>query len=318
MIKYRMDYMDKLRGLAILLVVMGHVAEKSYGINDVFFNRFYGSIHLPIFMFISGYFIVNGEIIYSIGAFLSSIVKKITRLMIPFGSFSLIYLSVSGFEISKIGIYWFLPALFYSSLITIILRFIFRKKILFIFSMLLTWSLCVFLYEKGLLFFLPFGLYFIKMFPFFTFGIIFYYYQDIIINKKIFTLSLLLYFGLWLLNSNFVFNFKIQGFFVCILLTNLFKYYDARLPSFLMIFGKNTLPIYMLHYFFLPNLLPIGAIISSFCANNQVLNSGNFLILALTTFAFSFVIIYFSLAVVYILRYSRFLSLICLGERTNL
>ena len=52
----RIDYVDKLKGLAIILVVMGHVMEQSFGINDMFSNWTYMSFHMPLFIFLSGMF----------------------------------------------------------------------------------------------------------------------------------------------------------------------------------------------------------------------------------------------------------------------
>ena len=42
----RIEYIDQLKGFAIILVVMGHVAEKSMNITTTPFNEFYGSFHI--------------------------------------------------------------------------------------------------------------------------------------------------------------------------------------------------------------------------------------------------------------------------------
>lgn len=77
--KVRLDYVDKLKGLAILLVVAGHVTEYSFGIRETIFNRFYGNIHVPLFFFISGYFAIkNNE-----KGFFSFLKGKVAQLIFP-------------------------------------------------------------------------------------------------------------------------------------------------------------------------------------------------------------------------------------------
>lgn len=56
----RITYIDALKGLAIILVVWGHVAEKSMGVEVMPFNRMYGSFHMPLFIFLSGLFAYKG------------------------------------------------------------------------------------------------------------------------------------------------------------------------------------------------------------------------------------------------------------------
>lgn len=50
----RISYIDQLKGIAILLVVLGHVIGYNNCENS-FLWRFIYSFHMPLFMFISGY-----------------------------------------------------------------------------------------------------------------------------------------------------------------------------------------------------------------------------------------------------------------------
>lgn len=114
----RITYIDALKGLAIVLVVCGHIAEKSMGINDTPFNSMYGSFHMPLFVFLSGLFAYKGMVKMSYDVIWRFLQKKIARILFPFlfvgGFYSVlveheplaVYLGTSG------G-YWFLPALFY-------------------------------------------------------------------------------------------------------------------------------------------------------------------------------------------------------------
>ena len=44
----RIAYIDALKGLAIILVVWGHIAEKSMGIENMPFNWMHGSVYIPL------------------------------------------------------------------------------------------------------------------------------------------------------------------------------------------------------------------------------------------------------------------------------
>ena len=79
--KQRIEYFDVLKGIAIFLVVMGHVI--TYGVcqidKSVVF-RLIGSVHMPLFFFISGYFTVKSRE----GQFaLPSLRKRFMQLMLP-------------------------------------------------------------------------------------------------------------------------------------------------------------------------------------------------------------------------------------------
>lgn len=52
--KQRINYIDRMKGMAILLVVMGHLYFFSYGQSDSIVFCFISSFHMPLFMFLSG------------------------------------------------------------------------------------------------------------------------------------------------------------------------------------------------------------------------------------------------------------------------
>lgn len=53
-LRMRIQYIDRLKGFAILLVVMGHVSGFCYHEGAEEMERFIGSFHMPLFMFLSG------------------------------------------------------------------------------------------------------------------------------------------------------------------------------------------------------------------------------------------------------------------------
>lgn len=52
--KSRIDYIDRLKELAIFLVVMGYVYGKAFSLSNDIFYKFICCFHMPLFMFLSG------------------------------------------------------------------------------------------------------------------------------------------------------------------------------------------------------------------------------------------------------------------------
>lgn len=80
----RISYIDQLKGIAILLVVLGHVIGYNNCENS-FLWRFIYSFHMPLFMFISGYV---AQITFRIENFgwnevSSFMIKKFRTLLLP-------------------------------------------------------------------------------------------------------------------------------------------------------------------------------------------------------------------------------------------
>lgn len=79
MAKKRIEYFDLLKGIAIFMVVMGHVLTMCIrGVDAAFLFKFIGQVHMPIFFFISGY------MTYKAGFISPRLGKRFKQLMIPF------------------------------------------------------------------------------------------------------------------------------------------------------------------------------------------------------------------------------------------
>lgn len=124
--KQRVDYIDRMKGLAIFLVVLGHMygfALKQPG--DVV-CRIIGSFHMPLFMFLSGLVACSGAT--SPYWNLSKLGRKIRALLLPLFIFGLGFtmtwakdfgtVFVSFLESPNKSGYWYLMtlAVFYVSL----------------------------------------------------------------------------------------------------------------------------------------------------------------------------------------------------------
>lgn len=124
----RILYVDKLKGLAILFMVMGHVVQISFDTSDVTFVRFYSSFHMPIFFFLSGSFVYKHIKNYDSTEFCHFFVSKFKRIMLPFISIGSSYVLLFRNDLvclydGSFGGYWFLPALFFCMLFDILVDY---------------------------------------------------------------------------------------------------------------------------------------------------------------------------------------------------
>lgn len=122
----RIDYIDRMKGFAIFLVVMGHVLGFSFRQPDAVAGRWISSFHMPLFMFLSG-LVASSGIVAPYWSF-GKLAKKLRGLLLPLFVFGLCYTftfskdilsGMVGFAKSpaKNG-YWYLMtlAMFYLSL----------------------------------------------------------------------------------------------------------------------------------------------------------------------------------------------------------
>ena len=80
----RINYIDNLKGIAIILVVMGHVEQFSLGLEDNLFRTFYNGFHMPLFMFLSGVFAMKSFKLWNLSESLLFLKKKVLRILLPF------------------------------------------------------------------------------------------------------------------------------------------------------------------------------------------------------------------------------------------
>lgn len=157
--KERVEYIDLYRGIAIVLMVMGHV-----GFGKIF-DHYIHAFHMPMWFFISGYFFRDKG--YSYGKFLKIRGKK---LLIPYVFFALIHYAAavllvdpsqgllhrdflkaffqsnhSNVPIS--GVFWFITCLLITELLFLYLKRTIRSE-RNLFFMVLTISLLAMLYHR--------------------------------------------------------------------------------------------------------------------------------------------------------------------------
>ncbi|MBP3471750.1 MAG: acyltransferase family protein [Paraprevotella sp.] len=121
----RLNYIDRLKGFAILLVVMGHLYLFPMHPNDTFIYRVIQSFHMPLFLFLSGYVIFTPPNLTNV----KNKSKKYLLPMFVFGALFSLYIQqtytwddLSGsfkflFAESKNGYWYFLSlTMFYLTL----------------------------------------------------------------------------------------------------------------------------------------------------------------------------------------------------------
>lgn len=269
---------DSAKGLAIILVVLGHIVARKYPLGNEWFKFIKHGLyffHMPFFMYLSGfvYFYTLPKLEENVD-YLKYINKKAYRLLVPF--FLMGFIAIIGKFIIAPILYVDNPIKdFKSALLSLIWDtsksntiFIWYIFILFVFSIV---SLFLYRFLKGkmlpiflfslIICFIPmpeylylnfFGLYYV----FFILGGFAYLYKDnyfklIESNKLLFFSAFLAIFSIFYKNipTNFNFDFRIISFFIGIASIP-FLHSVARIPkiqssSILQILGKYTFPIYL-------------------------------------------------------------------------
>lgn len=318
----RIAYIDALKGLAIILVVWGHIAEKSMGIENMPFNWMYGSFHMPLFIFLSGLFAYKGMDKVSwkyIGHFLQ---KKAVRILLPFiivvGGFYSVLLehSLTAVLTGESSGYWFLPALFYCMVLGLFQRCLAvrsggkTKELIFF---ILVWGIASLVWKAKLP--VPYWLAALKMFPYFMAGHYFAQYRLLgngcLKKQWVQTAAILLYIMTMAVSVKTNFHFiNLTGLFAIVVLLNLFSTHSEVLPKWLSVVGKYSLEIYVLHWFFLPRMQDWGKYLLGQASFNE-----NLILTAIVCSIVSVFIIAFCMIVAKILKQSLILDYLCFGVK---
>lgn len=335
----RVSYIDQLKGIAILLVVLAHVVGYN-DCRDSFLWRFIYSFHMPLFMFISGYIAQMTFRIEDIGWInaLLFIRKKFRTLLFPMVVWGVVIpfffmkKESDGFldycvNFVKIwgGGLWFLATLFFLSVLYLLYRWMLKvvdsKSILM--DIIILPSLFLFIgvlfrflssdaiYSEGLR----------SIFSYFLFyflGVVVCKYNPLrmllLENEKVFTFSIIMF---CLLMPSFVYDmsslfnqlmkivlslFAIPSLFFIVRHVHWYKLVDDMLQYF----GRESLSIYVIHNGPFAFLLVITDYI--------VLSSVDNILCFLFLFAFSLFICYASIWIKNITSISPILGLFLYGK----
>lgn len=328
----RLVFLDEVKGLAILLVVMGHVlawngmgTTADLSINEygnLMFQFIYG-FHMPLFFCVSGFLFKSNN---NLGDLSQSLIGKVKRLLIPFmATGTLVYIVMGG---ANWG-YWFLLSLFeiyfFHSIWDFVYRLLVKKESII--------SDCLFLLLGFLILKLITALVLNKM-PVF-YGIDFakfnIYYLPFALGhlwKKnnwigtflesqiVYNICLILFVLIFAVRviygeSNFIaaHGKTIMSISACICILSLFKH--SKRPTFvtrlLSYMGKQSLQIYILHIMFVFQFCSVGL----FICKQDFLNS--ILLQILYSVSLSVIAIILSVICSYIISHSKLLNTVLFG-----
>lgn len=314
----RLVYIDRLRGLAMLSVVMGHFSLWCLENENAFTYNFVYSYHMPLFMFLSGI------VIKTLPSF-KKCFNKLLRFLCPFLIVGIIYAfyqhkSILFFmsDSMKMG-YWYLLAL---SLFYLVLcpAHYFKGKYVLCFHFL--WFILVFAFFYSLNRYLPAkvnDLFCIRncyvYWPWFIFGFLtlkIKWIKTFFESNMVFTICLAsyipLYYMVYLKGISFYkpLNFSaIVIFYYIFLQRNQTSTYIDKALEYI---GKNTLDIYIYHYFFIWFLInkSIG---------NWIKETNNFLVEFLITLIGALFLSILSIILGNVIKKSNLLSLIIYARR---
>lgn len=315
---------DQMKGVAIILVVIGHLTQFCFGMNSTDVNRWLEIFHMPVFFFISGYF--SYKILTKYEDIRVQLWKKIRTITIPLLVWCVI-LTFNGDETLMhlfarcCGKYWFLYTLTILSVFFIFYDFLIRKVEKPLFYIVLWGVPFVLLVVIKLKY--NIGNYWIPIDSLVNY---YRYYLVGFLCKK----YLALYKAVFLHPYSFVFAFLAFAFqFIyvercfyiliflgamggIVLLHGFFMSFDEKanknsfILSGLTYLGTKTLPVYLIHYFFIPDMKVFKGILESI-GNPFIVHLVVCLLLAL-------MIIFVCLVIERIINVNRYLACIMFGK----
>lgn len=291
----RFEYIDAMRGIAILFIVFGHIPLYCYGIGTEelsSFRKFTSMVQIPLFFFVSGFLFK----IKPLSTYLEKIhyiSKKVQQLIFPALVFGGIYIILNNISIHdclmdkfKSG-YWFTWSLFEFLIVQLIIElmakmFIWKENELKYALICICTALIMYIISlptlsnrteclSGLL-----GLSLLRYYVYFVLGRLVHIhlyqlrtwkYRDLAVTMMVVTF-ICLSVTTWGMNCHFYgifFHIHLALFELLSLLLLFAMFYrhknyftsNSKWIKILLLVGQRTLDIYLLHYFFLPSNLHI-------------------------------------------------------------
>ena len=326
--KQRIDYIDRMKGLAIFLVVMGHVYGMAFAQSDDVVYRVISSFHMPLFMFLSGLVACSGVVAPYWG--IGKLSKKLKGLLLPLIVFGMCFTTTisKDFLTSLIGFlespnkngYWYLMtlAVFYVSLSLYRLN-VKQKWYIDVALAIAIWGGMFALWKytaqtKDYFCMLNCG----NFYPFFILGVMTTKYDLLDKMHKanwLFSLCIVAYVFLFCVDMPFHALVSLNKhiflpFCMVYIVVNLFvsrhgaTSYGEKLLDFV---GKRTLDIYVIHYFFISMIH-----LKDFGNNWEV--TDNSLLMFIVAVGLSVVITALSIGVGYVLHQGKLIEKFVYGK----
>ncbi len=281
LLKKRIEYLDAMRGLTMILVVYSHVHIFSLclsgGGGGKSFNDLFILIRMPLFFFVSGFLLDKPGIVWKLQDVVPFIKKKAKIQLIPTFVFMLLFCYLFDASVvecfkdsGKLG-YWFTITLFQFFMAYSLCKMMpvgYQYKALFVMAVLLlgagylpVWGALQF-GQLWYFFFFCFGAYVKSHFSAFL----------EFLESKYFSVLLVAFFGIafFYIKSPFINSLPHHALLkiplgiagICIVFNFFRKHEDSfrqttAVGRALQYIGKRTLDVYLLHYFFLPRHLEV-------------------------------------------------------------
>lgn len=276
----RLPFVDQLKGFAIFLVVLGHVYNLSLKPEFSLVPTFISVIHMPVFMFIAGYMFYRKDDAFSWTGYFQEMKRKFRRVFVPFISFVLLVCFYRDWNIVDVMMnnmkygYWFIYTLFMLYLVYYPFLYVRMGKMTEIVTYIVGSSLGLlvvkYLQMGGVVSLFSLTQFAQYSFPFLL-GMWLRKHREVMgyleTSNRVYTFLLVVfsicYYGyihieygtLTASLQSFAFHFVmtgVSGLLFWIGFKNLAL--SHQLGSCLGWLGKNSLSIYLIHYFFLPSL----------------------------------------------------------------
>lgn len=352
--KQRLLYLDAIKGLAILLVIMGHIhifaARMAHPMYS-YFMAFIKAVHMPLFFIIAGYFSQRPvSTLPQLGRYLrDKTIRLLTPALLFLGLLTLWNRGTIEFSIKELfeAHYWFTPTLFVYFLIFLVQRWVTDLGVKLIrrredkwleTSLHVVFTIAFFYFVSHTLPQLypplgqrPLSTGFIRMACLYPYVVIGFLIGRLELLPRLrshsaglvsFTLlvvsiGLLRYYsydtpylsyGLW-------HNDRLMAlaFFAFLVYTfGLMTEGSSRLGKAFVFLGNWSLPIYLVHYFFIPILPPLDTLLPALAPATRLPLE------LLLYFAGALVTLLPTLAVIYCLKFNPYLDFLLFGEKDRL
>lgn len=332
---------DALKGIAAFLVVVGHICMGLMQMNnEVILHDIIYSFHMPLFIFVTGFFLPKAlNRIERISEAISFLRDKAVRLLIPLMFIPTLYFYVTNGSWDNyikilVGPHWFTYVLF-SLYVWVLICYLIGRKVVKGGGMqiLLFLVLSVFIlqgissyaysvnsyYSNGLL------LYKIRsLYPFLLLGYAIGRYDSfnrVLLNKSLRWIYLSSYILMTLVHRFYgggTWIDLIRGASAVLLLYNIIRLWTPsrdstrRIYEGLSYIGRISLPIYFVHYFFLPKdiwLLPVCKYLSG-CGGYI-----RFMLQIIISVGLGGIVLIPTIITVQLSRTNRYLRMLLYGER---
>lgn len=314
----RIAYLDSMKGLAILLVVIGHVMQFSFGKNPSDVVTMLSIFHMPIFFYISGYLLYKEP--SSFKDMITRLAKRAASLLVPYFVFLALWSIFSDVNYVSLVFmggerYWFLWILFQLSIFFMFYGYTIsgiKKDWIYITLLIIPYLFLILIkiFNMG-------GVnHLVTYYRYFLIGFLckkYSVFNNLMLrNEIVYATGFIMYFLQWRYSClhNMVLIFM-GGIGAIVVLQRLFvvmerSHKSVSLLALLSKVGTKSLSVYVLHYYFIPDVERVVSV---------VLDVGNPFIWQLTlSLLLSVPIVAASIFIGQLIESNKYLNLLFFGK----